>query len=149
MSYWDTACLIKLHVAEPNSGVFRRHAEECGDVAVSAAFARLEFFVAVRRKEADGEIGHGFAERYVALLDDEIHAGTCRLISVDDAVRASFEDLVKLCYSQTPPIFVRTLDALHIATARVAGEDEIVATDKRLRDAATLLGFQLFPTPTP
>ena len=149
MSYWDTACLIKLHVAEPNSGLFRRHAEERGDVAVSAEFARLEFLVAVRRKEADGAIGNGFAEKYVALFDDEIHAGTCRLISVDDAVRASFEDVVRRCYSARPPIVIRTFDALHVAAAIVSGETEIVATDRRLRDAATLLGFQLFHAPTP
>lgn len=49
------------------------------------------------------------------------------------------------CYQQTPPIPLRTLDALHLATARVAGETEIVATDKRMRDAAKLLGFTLFP----
>ena len=45
----------------------------------------------------------------------------------------------------TPPILLRTLDALHLASARVAGETEIVATDKRLREAAKLLGFALFP----
>jgi hypothetical protein len=34
---------------------------------------------------------------------------------------------------------------LSFVTSRVAGETEIVATDKRLRDAAKLLGFTLFP----
>lgn len=47
--------------------------------------------------------------------------------------------------AQTPPLPLRTLDAIHLASARVSGEMEIVATDKRLRDAAKLLGFSLFP----
>ena len=37
------------------------------------------------------------------------------------------------------------MDALHLAAARVAGETELVATDKKLREAAGLLGFKLFP----
>ena len=39
----------------------------------------------------------------------------------------------------------RCAPALHLASARVSGETEIVATDKRLRDAAKLLGFAICP----
>jgi predicted nucleic acid-binding protein len=44
-----------------------------------------------------------------------------------------------------PPLFVRTLDAIHLASAMIAGEKEFVATDKRLRDAALFLGLKVFP----
>ena len=64
-------------------------------------------------------------------------------------VLSEFEQVVERCCANTPPIFIRTLDALHIASARAVGETEIVAADKRMRAAAVLLGFQLFPTPTP
>lgn len=53
--------------------------------------------------------------------------------------------MLNSCYRQTPPIPLRTLDALHLASARVVGETELVATDKRVRDAAKLLGFTLLP----
>jgi predicted nucleic acid-binding protein len=46
-----------------------------------------------------------------------------------------------------PAIFIRTNDAIHLAAARGAGETEIVATDKRLREAALALGFTVFPPP--
>jgi hypothetical protein len=36
---------------------------------------------------------------------------------------------------------------LHLAAASWCGETEVVATDKRLRDAAQLLGFAVFPPP--
>jgi predicted nucleic acid-binding protein len=49
------------------------------------------------------------------------------------------------CYRNSPPLAVRTLDAIHLASARVSGEKEIVVTDKRLREAAVLLGFSVFP----
>jgi len=40
---------------------------------------------------------------------------------------------------------IRTFDALHLASCRAEGQSEFVATDKRLRDAARLIGFSLFP----
>jgi hypothetical protein len=56
-----------------------------------------------------------------------------------------WEQVLGTCYQQTPPIPPRNLDALHLASVRVAGEAELVATDKRMRDAAKLLGVTLFP----
>jgi predicted nucleic acid-binding protein len=53
--------------------------------------------------------------------------------------------VLTLCYQQNPGIPLRTLDALHLASARVAAETELVTTDKRLRDAAKALSFSLFP----
>lgn len=149
MSYWDTSCLIKLYVVESDSALFRQHVKDRNERITSGDFARMEFMLAIRRKEAGGEIAQGFAEQHLAHFDREIKAGNCLLTALDQTVRAEFENVVRRCYSQTPLIFIRTLDALHIAAARVASETEIVATDKRMRDAATLLGFQLFPAPTP
>jgi predicted nucleic acid-binding protein len=61
-------------------------------------------------------------------------------------VEQQYGQVLNLCYQPTPPILLRTLDAVHVASARLAGETEVVATDKRLRDAAKLLGFALFPS---
>ena len=41
---------------------------------------------------------------------------------------------------------IRGFDAIHLASARISGETEVVATDSRLRDAAKLLGLSVFPT---
>jgi predicted nucleic acid-binding protein len=49
------------------------------------------------------------------------------------------------CYRHNPPLAIRTLDALHLASARADNQIELVATDKRVRDAAKLLGLSLFP----
>jgi predicted nucleic acid-binding protein len=48
-------------------------------------------------------------------------------------------------YRHAPPITIRTFDAIHLATAHVAGESELVLTDKRMRESARLLGFSRFP----
>ena len=60
-------------------------------------------------------------------------------------VEREYGQVLTLCYQQNPTIPLRTLDALHLASVRVAGETELVATDKRMRDAAKALGLSLFP----
>ena len=149
MSYWDTACLIKLYADETDSSIFRRCLQERDEAATTGDFARLEFLTTLWRMEADGAIAEGFAEKTIRVFDRKVEDNSFRLIACDIQVREEFERVVRRCYSQDPPVLVRTLDALHVASAIVSGETEIVATDKRMRDAATLLGFQLFPTPTP
>jgi len=64
---------------------------------------------------------------------------------MDAQEEVEFNAIMARCYRHAPPIPIRTFDAIHLATARVAGETEVVATDKRMRDAAKLLGFLLFP----
>ena len=149
MSYWDTACLIKLYADETDSSIFRRCLQERDEAATTGDFARLEFLTTLWRMEADGAIAEGFAEKTIRVFDRKVEDNSFRLIACDIQVREEFERVVRRCYSQDPPVLVRTLDALHVASAIVSGETEIVATDKRMRDAATLLGFQLFPSTSP
>ena len=69
---------------------------------------------------------------------------TIPLIEMDAQAEAEFNGVIAACYRRNPPLPIRTLDALHLASARVSGQTELVGTDKRLRDAAKLLGFSLF-----
>ncbi len=70
---------------------------------------------------------------------------TVILVELGADVERECGQVLTLCYKRSPPVPLRTLDALHLACARVAAESEIIATDKRMRDAATVLGFSLFP----
>ena len=63
--------------------------------------------------------------------------------SVD--VAREFENVVIRSFGQPTVTFLRTLDGIHLASAVLAGETEFVATDKRLREAALLLGLKVFP----
>jgi predicted nucleic acid-binding protein len=49
------------------------------------------------------------------------------------------------CFLQTPPLFIRTNDALHLASAKLAGEPEFITADARQRAAALLTGFTVLP----
>ena len=78
------------------------------------------------------------------LLQD-VAAGEIHLLELGADVEREYGQVLELCYEWQSPIALRTMDAIHLASARVAGETEIVATDKRLRDAAKALGFSTFP----
>ena len=153
MSYWDTSGLVKLYAPEPDSAQFELHALNSAAKPTVAAVTRLEMWVALRRKEADGFMSSGHARLHLARFDEDVKRGEVRVVDFDDAVSEEFEKLTEECFSQAPPLLVRTLDMLHLATARIATAGEFVTTDKRLREAATVMGFTLFPpspkSPTP
>ena len=110
--------------------------------------ARLSLFEMQRlafRKEGDGLIPAGSAEMVVTQVEQDIAAHEIRVIDIDAKVEAEFGALLRLCYRRTPVLAIRTFDAVHLATARAAGETEVVTTDKKMRDAAKLVGLSLFP----
>ena len=146
MSYWDTSCLIKLYTPEPDSPVIRMHAAGQG-TCVTSDITPLEFWATVRRKETEGVLAVGEAEKVETALEADLAAGDITVVACDAAVRVKYRSLVDRCHACTPPICIRTNDALHLAAPSCAGEAENVTTDKRLREAALFLGFTVFPQP--
>jgi predicted nucleic acid-binding protein len=145
MSYWDTSTLSKLYLPEPDSPAFEQKAAK--ELAIiTAKIALFEMRRVAFRKESEGLIQRGTAEAVLSQVEEDIAAGEIRVVELDDRVQAEFNAIMAQCYRRTPPISIRTLDALHLASARVTGETEFVVTDKRLRDAVQLLGFSVFPT---
>ncbi len=144
MSYWDTSCLIKLYTPEPDSAKFH-HILARGAVCVTCDVTPLEFWAAVRRKESEGSLARGEARKVQKALEADIADESIVMNSCNAAVRSQFYKIVDRCLSLLPPILIRTNDALHLAAAHCSGESEIIATDKRLRDAASAMGFSVFP----
>jgi predicted nucleic acid-binding protein len=145
MGYWDTSCLAKLFLVEADSVVLRAHMADTGTV-ITGEIARMELWVALRRKEADGDLAEGGAQEALQKFDQEVAAGRVKVLAMDSAMELEFDSVIDQCYSADPQIYLRTLDAIHLASARLSGESEMVTTDRRLRDAAVMLGFTVFPT---
>ena len=144
MSYWDTSALGKLYVQEADSADFEQKAAN-ESAMVSSDLARFEMHRIAFRKEAEGQIPPNTAEEILRQLETDIASGEIRIIAVGQTVENAFSNIMASCYRLSPPIALRTFDAIHLASARVAGETEIVTTDKTLRTAATQLGFTLYP----
>lgn len=144
MSCWDTSCLVKLYTPESDSTSFTAYLANQPS-CVTADLSLLEFWATVRRKEADGMLAAGDSQKVQAALEADVDANAITVVPIDQRVRAEYKTVVEKCMSQVPPICIRTNDAQHLAAATCAAESEIVATDRKLREAAVMLGFTVFP----
>ena len=144
MSYWDTSTLGKLYLPEPDSADFAQKAALDPAIATTR-LAIYEMRRVAFRKESEGFIQTGTAESVLAQVNQDIAAGQIRIVEMDARVEAEFNGIMATCYRHTPPLPIRTLDALHLASARADNQIELVATDKRMRDVAKLLDLSLFP----
>ncbi len=126
--YLDASAFIKLIVREQESDAVRRYLRKTGGRQVSSSLLRTESLRAVRRLGPDT----------LAAVRDGLRR--IDLIGIDDRLL----DTAGLL----EPRVLRTLDALHLATALAVGDDleAIVTYDDRMVEAARLIGL---PTVSP
>jgi predicted nucleic acid-binding protein len=144
MSYWDTSALVKLSVAEADSAQFQQLAAGATQI-VTTSIARLEARTVFRRREAEGALPPGEAAALSADLERDVTSGRVLIHATDAHVERLFASVLETCFSETPPLFVRTNDTLHIATAIAAGEKEFITADSRQGIAARLAGLIVRP----
>lgn len=143
MIYWDTSCVIKLYAQESDSGAWEQRALDADDGLIASALMRTEAVYAFHQKEGRGEIKPGAAQALLELLDGDIDAGRYQMIPVGSDVLAEACTIARECYLADPPVFTRTLDGIHLATARLLKCKHVATSDARMRVAAELLGFVL------
>lgn len=122
-TYLDSSALVKLAIEEPESEALRAHLRR-RRVLVSSALARTEV---LRALLLEGE--EGIARGRAVLRRIE-------LIRVNDRV-------LNTAGSLQPP-HVRSLDAIHLATACELGPDltQMISYDERMIEAARGLGLK-------
>ena len=144
MSLWDTSALVKLYAMETDSAQFQGLTAP-GVPLVIARIAHYEAHAVFRRREAEGSLPSGETTVLLREISADVAVGKM-IVQADDAeLEKRFGEVMEQCHSQTPAVFIRTNDALHIASALVAGEKEFVTADGRQRAAAILMGLTVRP----
>jgi uncharacterized protein len=120
-TYLDSSAIVKLAVTEPESAALRRYLRRRRPL-VSSALARAEVLRAL-----------------LPLGEQAVRRGQDVLARVE-LVRIS--DRILAAASQLLPPELRTLDAIHLATARELGGDlaRVITYDDRMHTAAAALG---------
>lgn len=144
MSYWDTSSLAKLYLTEPDSATFDALATATPLIRISP-LVRFESRLAFLRREREGAIAAHGAVMLSRRLDQNIADGKIQVIATEFAIEAEFEQVVQACMNRPEPVWIRTLDALHVAAALSVGESEFVSNDLRQRAAAAAVGLTVFP----
>jgi predicted nucleic acid-binding protein len=123
--YIDTSALAKLLVAEPESGALRQWIAFADATLVSSDLTRTELLRAVRRRVPERMVQAREVLDSLVLLH----------VTADEFEAAALLD----------PAVLRTLDAIHIATALTLGDEleSIVAYDERLMHAAESVGIRI------
>lgn len=121
--YLDSSGIVKLVDREAESAALRRYLRR--RTLVSSALARTEVLRAAATKGGDVVVR---SRRVLTRLD---------LLRINDRVLGAAATIL--------PIELRTLDAIHLATAQQLGDDlgGIITYDTRMAEAAELLGFRV------
>lgn len=145
MTYWDTSALIKLYAPEPDSPTFLDLLAQATRPPLTADITRAEMLCALWRKEHAGDLVPGAAETLFTRFLSDAAAGRLVIVPNGPQVTDEAQRLVKAAYTQPEPLLLRSLDTLHLASALAAAATTVVATDKRLRAAATLMELEVLP----
>lgn len=140
MSYWDTSALAKLYVQEPDSTAFRSRAVQEAPL-FTANLTRHEMRAVFLRRESEGVIQPGGAAVLFHDFEEDIAAGLILVQVETSAVESEYADVLERCFLHTPAVFIRTNDALHIASARTAQQSQFVTADQRQKTAAAHVGL--------
>ena len=136
-AYFDTSVLVKRYVREPGSSraqtLLRRYR------FLTSAIAPVELLSALCRRRGTGELPErDFAVILSSIRKDRVH---WELVEVSGLVIGRSEELVQVAD-------VRTLDAIHVASALVFQTATgfalpFVTGDTRQREAASRLGLDV------
>lgn len=135
--YFDTCYIAKFYLNEPESVRIRNLVEEA-EVVHSSLLALAEFHAVLHRHVREGEITRADARDLAKRFSGHLDEGIWKLIPVSEALLRRTSALV---VSAPRNIFLRSADAVHLTTARDAGEREIWTNDRHMLAAAAYFGL--------
>jgi len=126
--YVDSSAAIKRVMVEPESDALVAHLERChadGDVFLASTIAWIEVTRALRsRLPKDNARADRFADLALSGIAEQPLSA----------------EVVNLARKLNPPV-LRTLDAIHLASALLIGADEVATYDDRLAAACAANGL--------
>ena len=141
-AYWDTSCVLALYAPEEISSQAAELATlEKGQIH-SSSILEFEMTFAVHAKEARGEIPSGGSAKVLSQFQTDLQRGRFLLVPLGIDIKACTRDIAARTLQAEPPVFLRTLDGIHIATALELGSSELITADRKMADAATFLGIR-------
>jgi predicted nucleic acid-binding protein len=137
--YLDTGALAKWFFVEPKSDEFEKFVQKAGRGAVST-LTGLELRCLAYRRLRAGEIDQSYLTDAFSMLDRLVQDAILIVHPVEDTEFVEASSLLRRFGSE---LTVRTLDLLHLASARAARAEVFATADRRLALAAEKIGFDV------
>jgi predicted nucleic acid-binding protein len=128
-----------LYTKESDSSEWEREAISSDEKRVSSSLLEVELAFAFRMKEQRGELVRGGAKKLMVLFRKDVAAGRFQLFPMGADVLAL---AAQLADELLPNVSVRTLDAIHLATAELLKCSQMASADERMIAAARHLGIK-------
>jgi hypothetical protein len=136
--YFDSALIAKFYVNELGREQIRELARTAG-LVVTSAVAAAEIAAAFHRKFREGAIDREVFDALNEQFQHDLNSGLWRMVSLTDTllrqVSAFFQRL-------EPTVFLRSLDAIHLITARAEHFDRVYSNDRHLLLACPAVGLE-------
>jgi predicted nucleic acid-binding protein len=135
--YFDSALIAKFYLNEPGRDGVRRVARAAGAV-VSSGIAIAEVSAAFHRKLREGAIETRVFKALQGQFAHDLDTGLWRLAGPSEAV---LREVQAAFFRLDKSVFVRSLDALHLVTAKSEGFDRIYSNDRHVLGASQSFGL--------
>ena len=129
--YFDAALVAKFYVNEPGRDGVRALAREMGRV-VTSGITVAEVSAAFHRKLREGSVDHDVFDALMGQFQQDLEGGLWCLVGPSEEL---FMEVHAFFATLDSGVFVRSLDALHLITARLEGFSRIYSNDRHLLGA--------------
>jgi predicted nucleic acid-binding protein len=138
MIYFDAAYVAKFYLDEPDSNRVRTLAQNAGEVAC-CRHGQVEVLIAFHRKLRE----RAFSPKVFAAVCDQFEADCKAAVWAWLPISAKLiESLSERVRQLDRSVFLRSADALHLASAAEQGFKDIYSNDRHLLVAATHFGLR-------
>jgi predicted nucleic acid-binding protein len=115
-----------------------------GHPIVTSELAVAEVRSALLTKERAGRISRHARLAGWRLFQDKVHVREFLLLPLDRRIIERAGAVIDQCH---PNVALRTLDAIHVATAELHGGEPMCSSDQRVCDASDFIGLSLTAPP--
>jgi predicted nucleic acid-binding protein len=136
--YFDSALLAKFYLNESGRDAVRDIATKAG-IVVTSAVAVAEVSAAFHRKLREGAVELDVFKALHGQFRYDLENGLWRLIAPTEAL---LEQVRALFVRLDRSVFLRSLDALHLVTAKAEGFERIYSNDRHVLAASGALGLE-------
>lgn len=138
-TYFDTGVLLKLYTGEQESKSVEQFVHARGEKLFVTDLHVSESISALKLKVFRKECHEKEAAAGIALIMEDLKSGVLQLVDVD--WNRVWQECRLLSEKFASTSGVRTLDALHVAIARLSGAEEFVTSDSRQSHLAARIGL--------
>jgi hypothetical protein len=135
--YLDTSYIAKFYFNEPESSRVRELVRK-GDTVHSSVWALAEFHAVLHRRQREGSASFSDTRDLASRFSEHVKDGLWNFIPVTEGLLRRTSALM---VSAPGNLFIRTADAVHLATASELGVPDVWTNDRHMLSAASYFGL--------